>query len=132
MNTESKRTPAPPTARVYGIPNCDTVKKARAWLEAHGVPYTFHDFKKQGVPLDLLPAWLQTHGLDVVINKRGPTWRKLDAQVQASVVDTVSAVRVIQGNSSLVKRPVVVWPQGAVTVGFDANDWLLRTAPIPP
>ena len=122
-------TTPPQTPMVYGIPNCDTVKKARAWLDQNGIAYTFHDFKKQGVPMDLLPGWLATHGLDVVINRRGPTWRKLDAAVQASVVDAASAIRVIAANSSVVKRPVVVWPvaagrpQGCTTVGFDAAKW---------
>ena len=114
---------------LYGIPNCDTVKKARAWLDAQGVAYAFHDFKKQGVPLDLLPGWIQAVGLDVLINRRGPTWRKLGAVVQASVVDAASAIRVIEANSSVIKRPVVMWPacaaspKGSTTVGFDAAQW---------
>jgi arsenate reductase (glutaredoxin) len=103
---------------LYGIPNCDTVKKARVWLTEHGVDYTFHDFKKQGVPTDLLPGWVKQTGLDTLINRRGPTWRKLEPAVQASVVDTASAIAVMQTNSSVIKRPVVVWGDGAVTVGF--------------
>jgi Spx/MgsR family transcriptional regulator len=104
---------------LYGIPNCDTVKKARAWLTEHGLDYTFHDFKKQGVPTALLPAWIKMIGLDKLINRKGPTWRKLDASVQASVVDAASATAVILEHSSVIKRPVVVWNDGAVTVGFD-------------
>jgi arsenate reductase (glutaredoxin) len=103
---------------LYGIPNCDTVKKARVWLTEHGVDYTFHDFKKQGVPTELLPSWLAQVGMDTLINRKGPTWRKLEPAVQASVVDTASAIAVMQTNSSVIKRPVVVWGDGAVTVGF--------------
>ena len=103
---------------LYGIPNCDTVKKARTWLTDHSVDYAFHDFKKQGVPTDLLPAWIATVGLDTLINRRGPTWRKLDAAVQASVVDAASATAVILANSSVIKRPLVAWADGTVTIGF--------------
>ncbi|MFZ2307353.1 MAG: ArsC family reductase [Rhodoferax sp.] len=103
---------------LYGIPNCDTVKKARTWLTDHGVDYTFHDFKKQGVPTNLLPGWIVSVGLDKLINRKGPTWRKLDPATQASVVDAASATAVILASSSVIKRPLVVWADGAVTVGF--------------
>ena len=106
------------TIHLYGIPNCDSVKKARDWLSARQLDYTFHDFKKEGVPTALLPAWLKTAGRDVLINRKGPTWRKLDAAVQASVVDDASAIAVMQANSSVIKRPVIVWGDGALTVGF--------------
>jgi arsenate reductase (glutaredoxin) len=106
------------TIQMYGIPNCDTVKKARDWLTAQGLDYAFHDYKKEGVPLDLLPTWLKTAGRDTLINRKGPTWRKLDPAVQAGVVDDASAIAVMQANSSVIKRPVVVWPNGAITVGF--------------
>lgn len=103
---------------LYGIPNCDTVKKARDWLTARGVDYTFHDFKKQGVPTDLLPRWISAVGLDKLINRKGPTWRKLDVAVQASVVDAASATAVVLANASVIKRPVVAWADGSTTVGF--------------
>ena len=106
------------TIQLYGIPNCDTVKKARDWLTAQGLDYAFHDYKKEGVPLDLLPGWLKSAGRDTLINRKGPTWRKLDPAVQAAVVDDASAIAVMQANSSVIKRPVVVWPNGQVTVGF--------------
>lgn len=106
---------------VYGIPNCDTVKKARAWLDEHGVAYTFHDFKKQGVPTALLPGWIATAGLDTLINRKGPTWRKLDPGTQASAVDAASAIALMQAHSSVIKRPVVVWSDGQVTVGFSPD-----------
>jgi Spx/MgsR family transcriptional regulator len=120
----SKATVSPLT--VYGIPNCDTVKKARDWLTAQGIDYTFHDFKKQGVPEKLLPQWLKTIGKETLINRKGPTWRKLDAAVQASVVDDASATQVMLANSSVIKRPVVVWADGVVTVGFKPEEFAAR------
>ena len=113
---------------LYGIPNCDTVKKARTWLTDHGVDYAFHDFKKQGVPTALLPGWIDAVGLDTLINRRGPTWRKLDEATQARVVDTPSAMAVMQEHSSVIKRPVVVWADGQVTVGFAEAAFAARVA----
>jgi arsenate reductase (glutaredoxin) len=106
------------TIQLYGIPHCDSVKKARDWLGAQGLAYTFHDYKKEGVPLDLLPAWLQAVGRDTLINRKGPTWRKLDAAVQAGVVDDASAIALMQAHSSVIKRPLVLWADGAITAGF--------------
>lgn len=103
---------------LYGIPNCDTVKKARAWLTGHGVDYTFHDFKKQGVPADLLSGWIASVGWETLVNRKGTTWRKLDAALQASVVDAASAQTLMLSQASVIKRPVVVWNKGKVTVGF--------------
>ena len=106
------------TIHLYGIPNCDTVKKARTWLTEQGVDAVFHDFKKEGVPLALLPGWLKAVGRDKLINRAGPTWRKLEEATKASVVDDASAMAVMAAHSSTIKRPVVVWADGTVTVGF--------------
>ena len=108
---------------VYGIPNCDTVKKAKAWLTAQGLAYSFHDFKKQGVPADKLPAWASAVGWDKLLNRQGTTWRKLDAAAQASAVTAQGAQNLALDNPSVIKRPVVQWPSGDVTVGFDAVRW---------
>jgi Spx/MgsR family transcriptional regulator len=116
------------TIHLYGIPNCDTVKKARDWLTAQGVDYTFHDFKKQGVPADLLPGWLQAVGRDTLINRKGPTWRNLGPEVHATVVDDASAIAVMKENSSVIKRPVVVWADAQVTVGFKPELFAQRLA----
>lgn len=108
---------------IYGIPNCDTVKKARDWLTAQGVVYEFHDFKKQGLPLAQVDLWIKAVGFEKLLNRRGPTWRKLDEAVQASVVDAASAVAVMKLNASVIKRPVVQWGNGQITVGFDSGVW---------
>jgi arsenate reductase (glutaredoxin) len=108
---------------VYGIPNCDTVKEARAWLVANKVDHVFHDFKKQGLPLAQVDAWIKVLGYEKLLNRRGPTWRNLGHTVQASVVDAPSAKAVMQLNASIIKRPVVQWPDGRITVGFSAAAW---------
>ncbi|OIN93306.1 MAG: arsenate reductase [Comamonadaceae bacterium CG1_02_60_18] len=105
---------------LYGIPNCETVKEARTWLTDHGVNYTFHDFKKQGVPADQLPRWLAAVGWQTLVNRKGTTWRKLDEANRASVVDDASATALMLAQPSVIKRPVVVWGNQRVTVGFDA------------
>ena len=115
---------------VYGIPNCDTVKKARTWLSTHDLAYEFHDFKKQGVPTELLPGWMKAVGWEKLLNRKGTTWRTLDAATQASVTDSASAQAVMQTHASVVKRPVVQWSADSsnITVGFDAAAWAARAA----
>ena len=108
------------TVAVFGIPNCDTVKKARAWLTEHQVAHTFHDFKKAGVPLALLSGWVDAVGWETLLNRKGTTWRQLDAGVQAAVVAAASASALMLAQPSVVKRPVVMWGDGTVTVGFEA------------
>jgi arsenate reductase len=114
------------TITVFGIPNCDTVKKSRTWLTEHGVDYSFHDFKKQGVPTEQLPGWIAATGWEKLVNRKGTTWRKLDAATQAAVVDAASASALMQAQPSVVKRPVVVWADGGVTVGFDSDSFAAR------
>lgn len=118
-----------PLLTVYGIPNCDTVKKARAWLTAHGVAYQFHDFKKQGVPAELLPNWLTQAGESVLLNRKGTTWRKLDEATRAAVVDDASATTLMLAQPSVIKRPVVTWPDGRISVGFDEAGFAAHAAP---
>jgi Spx/MgsR family transcriptional regulator len=114
------------TITLYGIPNCDTVKRARAWLQEHGRDAVFHDFKKAGVPPDRLDVWVAKAGWERVLNRQGTTWRKLGDAVKASVVDADSAKRLMLDQASAIKRPVVEWADGAITVGFDAADWARR------
>jgi Spx/MgsR family transcriptional regulator len=111
---------------LYGIPNCDTVKKARLFLEAHGIAYTFWNYKQHGVPAALLSRCLNQHGWQTVCNTRGPTWRKLPDDLKSSVVDAASALPVLMANASAIKRPIVAWGQQyqqAITVGFDVTAW---------
>ena len=111
---------------VYGIPNCGTVKKARAWLTDHAVEVTFHDFKKQGVPADLLPGWLAAAGWQMLVNRKGTTWRRLDEATRLAVVDDASATALMLAQASVIKRPVVVWGDGGVSVGFSAEAFAER------
>lgn len=111
------------TPIVYGIPNCDSVKKARTWLNQQGLAHAFHDFKKQGVPEAPLQQWIEACGWEVVLNRKGTTWRNLDATTQAAVQDASSARALMLNQSSAIKRPVIEWPSGAVTVGYQPEQW---------
>jgi Spx/MgsR family transcriptional regulator len=108
---------------LYGIPNCDTVKRARAWLAEHGVEHTFHDYKKAGVPQPRLDAWLKTLGWERLLNRQGTTWRKLDDAAKAAASDAAGARALMLQQPSVIKRPVVEWADGRCSVGFDAADW---------
>jgi len=108
---------------VYGIPNCDSVKKARAWLAARGTGHVFHDFRKAGLPADRLDAWIAAAGWERVLNRKGTTWRRLDDSQRAAVVDAASARAAMLSEPSLVKRPVIEWGDGRITVGFDPAGW---------
>ena len=110
------------TIQLYGIPNCDTVKKARAWLAGRGIEVAFHDYKKQGVPQAELQAWMKALGWEALLNRKGTTWRKLDAARQAAVTDARSAFALMLEQPSVIRRPVLVNGQ-ALRVGFDADDW---------
>jgi arsenate reductase len=112
------------TTTLYGIPNCDTVKRARAWLDERGIVYRFHDFRKDGVPDAELDRWLDAPGWEALVNPRGTTWRRLDDDTRASVTDAASARPVLIASPSLIRRPLVDWglPRG-VTTGFDPAQW---------
>lgn len=92
---------------IYGIKNCDTMKKALRWLDAQGLSYDFHDYKKQGADESVLRVAMEQHGWDVVINRRGTTWRKLPDDVK-NTMDVDSAVEAALENPSLIKRPILV------------------------
>jgi arsenate reductase (glutaredoxin) len=108
---------------LYGIPNCDTVRKARAWLAERGKNHEFHDFKKDGVPPKELARWADALSWEALLNRKGTTWRKLAAEVQLAVHDSASAQALMQVQSSVIKRPVVDWGDGKLTVGFDPQSW---------
>jgi arsenate reductase (glutaredoxin) len=108
---------------LFGIPNCDTVKKSRAWLDAQGIAYTFHDFKKLGVPGLAVDSWIKALGWGALVNTKGTTWRKLAAAEQAAVVDAASAKALMLAQPSVIKRPVVV--AGTHTsVGYCPQVWV--------
>jgi len=105
------------TITLYGIPNCDTVKKARTWLLENGHDFTFHDFKKQGLTRELAEGWLQDLDWETLVNRKGTTWRNLTDERKAQVVDNDSAIALMLENPSVIKRPVLVG-RGATSVGF--------------
>ncbi|MEJ2317215.1 MAG: ArsC family reductase [Gammaproteobacteria bacterium] len=101
---------------LYGIPNCDTMKKARKWLADNGVEYAFHDYKKLGIERNQLDAWIKAVGWETLLNRRGMMWRKVPDDVKASI-DEQSAIRLMLETPSIIKRPVLE-AKGKVTVGF--------------
>ncbi len=112
---------------LFGIAHCDTVRKARAWLQAQGLEHVFHDYGKHGLPTGALAQWEKQLGWEALLNRRGTTWRKLPDSEQAAVQDAASALALMAAHPSAIKRPVVQWPQGQVTVGFDAEQWAKLT-----
>ena len=110
------------TLHLYGIPGCDTVKKARKWLDANGLEYAFHDYKKEGADAAKLEAWIAAHGVDVVLNKRGTTYRKLSDEEKAKAADSHEAVALLVQHPTMIKRPVVEHSAGTL-VGFKEDTW---------
>ena len=106
---------------VYGIPDCDTVRKARAWLGGKGLYYVFHDYKQAGIDEETLRQWVSARGWEVLLNRKGPTFRKLPEAARADL-DATRAVRLMAEHTSAIKRPVVEYP-GGLLVGFDPQEW---------
>lgn len=106
---------------LYGIPNCDSIKKARKWLKDNGKDYSFHDYKKQGVPEKELRRWVKQLGWETLFNKRGTSWRKLDEETRASVNED-SAIQIMLDNPSIIKRPVLSSGK-TLLVGFSADEY---------
>ena len=104
------------TVTLHGIPNCDTVKKARVWLDQHGVAYAFHDYKKAGIDRPTLERWVATHGWETVLNRAGTTFRALPPAAKADL-DAGKAVELMLAQPSMIKRPVLD-VDGRTTVGF--------------
>ena len=102
---------------LYGIPNCDTVKKARTWLSAHRHDVDFHDFKKQGLERATAAAWLEQLDWEVLVNRKGTTWRKLPDERKAAITDKASALELVLETPSVIKRPVLD-RGGKFSVGF--------------
>lgn len=109
--------------KLYGIPNCSTVKKARAWLEQHAVPYEFHDFKKQGLDNATAQSWLQQQPWEKLVNRSGMTWRNLGDAEKNAVVDAASAQHLMQEKTSVIKRPLLVNDGQIIALGFSETDY---------
>lgn len=109
---------------VYGIPNCNTVKKARTWLEENGFKADFHDFKKSSITAEKLNEWCEIFGWEVVLNKKGTTWKKLSSEMQESVQDQESAVALLLENTSAIKRPVVELGGRPLLISFSEAQYL--------
>ena len=109
------------TIQLYGIPNCDTVKKARKWLEEAGLDYVFHDYKKEGADPARLAQWVDAAGWEVLLNRRGTTFRKLPDE-QKDGIDRDRAIALMVEHPSMIKRPVVEH-DGGLLVGFSQGDW---------
>jgi arsenate reductase (glutaredoxin) len=108
---------------LYGIPNCNTVKKARDWLESNRVVYEFHDFKKQGVSQQLLENWLTQTPHEKLINRAGLTWRGLEDNTKTGIVDNASAIALMQVKTSVIKRPLLEKNGKILALGFSEADY---------
>jgi arsenate reductase (glutaredoxin) len=109
------------TITFYGIPNCDTVKKARVWLDGQGIAYAFHDYKKAGADPAELAEWCDTAGWETILNRAGTTFKKLPDADKADLTQA-KAIALMVGQPSIIKRPVVEHP-GGLLVGFKPDDW---------
>lgn len=109
------------TPQLYGIPNCDTMKKARAWLLEQGIAYQFHDYKKEGIDEAKLRAWVEKVGWEVLLNRRGMMWRKVPQEVKDRI-DQASAIGLMLETPSIIKRPVLE-SADTLLVGFKAEDY---------
>lgn len=107
--------------KIFGISNCSTVKKARAWLDENQIEYQFHDYKKSGVPEDLLDVWIKQLGWETLVNQKGTTWRKLKPEQQAK--DEKSAKALMTTSPSVIKRPLLAKGQKALLLGFNEKEW---------
>ena len=108
---------------VYGIPNCNSVKKARTWLEEHQISYQFHDYKKSGISKAKLTQWCRQLGWENLLNKKGTTWRGLDEAVQQSITNQAAAIGLMMENNSVIKRPVIEKDDKIVVVRFDEEQY---------
>jgi len=107
---------------LYGIPNCNSMKKARSWLDEQQLEYRFHDYKKAGIDQTTLESWIQQLGWEPLVNRRGTTWRKLPEE-QREAINERLALQLMQENPSLIKRPVLQTDK-QLLVGFDVDQWM--------
>lgn len=113
---------------IYGIKNCDTMKKARGWLEKHGVDYAFHDYKTDGIERDRLERWCKKLGWEALLNRSGTTFRKLPEEDKQGL-DATRAMALMLAQPSMIKRPVLELGGGKLLVGFKPEDYGAAIAP---
>lgn len=106
---------------IYGIKNCDTMKKALAWLDARRIAYVFHDYKKTGADKELLEQAVRRHGWEQLVNRKGTSWRALPDEVKSSM-DAAGAVEAALANPSLIRRPLLVH-EGRIHLGFSESEY---------
>jgi arsenate reductase len=105
--------------KLYGIPNCDTVKKARAWLASHAIAVEFHDLKKHGISPELVQRWLQQASSEQLINRKGTTWRGLPDEQKTAITSNTAAQHLMLDKSSVIKRPLLEQDGKLLHIGFD-------------
>lgn len=104
---------------IYAIPNCNTVKKAIHWLKDNNIEFEFHDYKKKGITLPLLTSWCEQMGWEILLNKKGTTWKLLKVEEQEKVVNQKMAIELMLEKTSLLKRPIITKGSAVILVGFD-------------
>ncbi len=109
--------------KLYGIPNCNTVKKAQDWLKANGSDYEFHDFKKKGITAEKLTEWFEVFGWEKVINRAGLTFKKLSKEEQSQIDTADKAIAYLINNTSAIKRPILEIEGNAVSLGFKDDEY---------
>jgi Spx/MgsR family transcriptional regulator len=109
--------------KLYGLPNCGTVKKVRVWLDEKGISYTFHDFRKDGVSAELLRGWLKQVPREKLINRAGMTWRELPDEAKDAIQDDASALALMLKKPALIKRPVLERDGKILAIGFNKFDY---------
>ncbi|WP_202304007.1 ArsC family reductase [Dryocola clanedunensis] len=108
---------------LYGIKNCDTIKKARRWLESNGVEYQFHDYRADGLNAELLNSFIAELGWQALLNTRGTTWRKLDEARRESITDAASAAALMSEMPAIIKRPLLCAPGQPMLLGFNETNY---------
>jgi arsenate reductase len=109
---------------VYGIPNCDTIKKTKDWLTKHKINFEFHDYKKEGISKAKLETWSKQVGWEILLNKKSSTWRGLSSTEQGKITGQPAAIKLMMENTSIIKRPVIELTNGTIVVGYDEEKFI--------
>ncbi len=109
--------------KIYGIPSCDTMKKATSWLKENNLAYEFHDYKKQGISSEKLNEWLVQMSWETLINRKGTTWRQLSEEIKLGVIDNESTINILTEKSSAIRRPILEVNGIVAGIGFEKEGW---------